>query len=66
MEKINSSQSEQITELIKKYKTLEEGMRELIKQTKRRTELETKIIHLGTDQNLVKNMSELFHRESAK
>lgn len=41
-------------------------MRELLRQTKKKMELETKIINLGTDQNLVKNMSELFHRESTK
>lgn len=41
-------------------------MRELIRQSKRRSELETKIIELGSDQNLVKNMSELFHRTGSQ
>jgi hypothetical protein len=41
---------------------LEEGMKQLIKQSKKRGDLETRIISLGMDNNLVKNMSELFHK----
>jgi predicted transcriptional regulator len=37
LEKINSSQCEQITELIKRYRVLEEGMKELLKQSKKRS-----------------------------
>lgn len=37
-------------------------MKQLLKQCKKRGDLEMRIISLGMDNNLVKNMSELFHR----
>lgn len=37
-------------------------MKMLLKQTKKRGDLETRIIELGMDNNLVKNMAELFHK----
>ena len=57
MGKINSSQEENITELIKKYKQVEAAMKELLKQSKKRGDLENRIINLGMDNNLVKNMA---------
>jgi DNA repair exonuclease SbcCD ATPase subunit len=60
--RINSSQTEQITELVRKYKGLEEAMRELVRQARKRGDLEARIISLGMDNNLVKNMAELFHK----
>lgn len=60
--RINSNQTEQITELIKKYRQMEDAMKELVRQAKKRGDLENRIIHLGMDNNLVKNMAELFHK----
>ena len=37
--KINSNQTEQITDLVKKYKKAEESMKELVKQSKKRGDL---------------------------
>lgn len=37
-------------------------MKELVKQAKKRGDLEARIMNLGMDNNLVKNMAELFHK----
>lgn len=37
-------------------------MRELMRQAKKRGDLESRIIELGMDNNLVKNMAEIFHK----
>lgn len=55
---------EKITQLIQRYNQLEHGMNQMVRQSKKLTELEKKIIHLGTDNNLVKNMAELFRNET--
>ena len=49
-----------MNEIIKRYRILEEGMKKMTKQAKKRTVLEDKIINLGMDCNLVKNKCELF------
>ena len=53
----NSGQADNIAELMRKYKELETGMKEILKQMKKRGELESKILNLGTDENLIKNMA---------
>lgn len=53
----NSGQADNIAELMRKYKQLETGMKEILKQMKKRGELESKILNLGTDENLIKNMA---------
>lgn len=62
LSRINSSQTERIAELVKKYKQAEGAMRELMRQAKKRGDLESRIIELGMDNNLVKNMAEIFHK----
>lgn len=37
-------------------------MKQLLKQTKKKSDLEARVIALGMDNNLVKNMAELFHK----
>ena len=53
----NSGQADNIAELMRKYKELETGMKEILKQMKKRGELESKILNLGMDENLIKNMA---------
>jgi hypothetical protein len=51
-----------IRQLIVKYNQLEKRLKELLDSQERFSEFEKKITNLGLDQNLVKNMSELFNR----
>lgn len=46
-----------IRQLIVKYNQLEKRLKELLDSQERLSELEKKIVNLGLDQNLVKNMS---------
>ena len=55
-----SEEGKNMNEIIKRYRILEEGMKKMTKQAKKRTVLEDKIINLGMDCNLVKNKCELF------
>ena len=59
----NSAQAEQISKLISKYKVLEKSLEKTLSTMKKRTELEQKVIELGMDQNLVKNLGEIFSKE---
>ena len=62
LKKIVSSKSEQITELIKKYKQIEEDLMEATVMMKKRTVLEEKVMNIGLDVNIVKNMTDLLPR----
>ena len=62
LKKIVSSKSEQITELIKKYKQIEEDLKEATVMMKKRTVLEEKVMNMGLDVNIVKNMTDLLPR----
>ena len=62
LQQINSTQSEQISELVAKYNALERNLKELLETQKRLTDCETRVINLGMDQNLIKNMAELLRR----
>jgi len=46
--------------IIGKYNTLEKKMKQLLDAQDKLSEFEEKIVNLGLDQNLVKNMGELF------
>lgn len=59
LKKIITSQYEQITELVKKYKQTEEDLKQAVKVMKKRTELEEKVMNIGLDTNLIKNMTQL-------
>jgi SMC interacting uncharacterized protein involved in chromosome segregation len=59
LKKIINSQYEQITELIKKYRELEEGMKDAVALMNKRTVLEERVMNLGMDNNLVKNLAQL-------
>lgn len=52
-----SSKEEKITSLVQKYQELEKTMKSTLAKIKKRTELETKVMNLGMDNNLVKNMA---------
>ena len=54
-----SSKEEKITSLVQKYQELEKTMKSTLDKIRRRTELETKVMNLGMDNNLVKNMAEI-------
>lgn len=62
LKKIIGSQYEQITELIKRYKELEEGMKEAVTMMRKRTQLEEKVVQIGMDNNLVANLQQLLPR----
>ncbi len=47
-----------------KYSQLERKMKDLLDAQDKLTDFENKIVNLGLDQNLIKNMAELFHRQS--
>lgn len=51
-----------IRQLIVKYNQLEKRLKELLESQERLSQFEKKIVNLGLDQNLIKNMSELFIR----
>ncbi len=62
LKKIIGSQYEQITELIKRYKELEEGMKEAVTMMRKRTQLEEKVVQIGMDHKLVANLQQLLPR----
>jgi hypothetical protein len=45
--------------LVKKYKQTEEDLKEAVKMMRKRTELEERVLNVGLDVNLVKNMADL-------
>lgn len=42
---------------------MEDCMAKAVRQSKRKTKLEERIMELGMDQNLVKNIGEVFRRD---
>lgn len=46
--------------LIGRYKALEGSISKAVDSAKKRTALEEKVIQMGSDNNLVKNMAEIF------
>ena len=48
--------------VIGKYNTVEKKLKQLLQAQNKLTEFENKITQLGLDQNLVKNMAELFKK----
>ena len=52
LQQINSTQSEQISELVAKYNALERNLKELLDTQKRLMDCETRV-NLGMDQNLI-------------
>lgn len=46
-----------------KYSHLERRLRQLLEAQDKLTDFENKIVHLGLDQNLIKNMAQLFHHK---
>ena len=57
LKEVISSKEEKITSLVQKYQELEKTMKSTLAKIKKRTELETKVMNLGMDNNLVKNMA---------
>ena len=49
-----------MAELVRRYNELENNMGLMIRQAKKRSELEERIMHLGMDSNLVANKARLF------
>lgn len=62
LNRINSAQADQIRELVAKYNELEKNLKDLLESQKRLTDFENRVINLGMDQNLIKNMAELLRR----
>ena len=56
----NGELQTKITHILEKYKELESALSEAMISIERRSELERKVIMLGTDNNLVKNKQQLF------
>jgi hypothetical protein len=50
--------------IIGKYNTLEKKMKQLLEAQDKLSEFEQKVVHLGLDQNLIKNMGELFMKHN--
>jgi hypothetical protein len=70
-EKDNSTLKNQLHEketdlrnVITKYTHLERKLKDLLEAQDKLSDFENKIINLGMDQNLIKNMAELFMRQS--
>lgn len=64
----NQNLKKQLTEkesdlrnIITKYNHLQRKLKELLEAQNKLSDFENKIIQLGLDQNLIKNMAELFH-----
>jgi hypothetical protein len=53
----NAVQEEQISKLIAKYKVLEKSMEKTLSTLKKKTLLENRVMELGMDNNLVKNLA---------
>lgn len=49
-----------LRDVVGKYNHVEKRLKELLEAQDKLTDFENKIIHLGLDQNLIKNMAELF------
>ena len=49
-----------MTAVLVKYKDLENSLEKTMETMKKRTDLEKKVVSLGMDRNLVKNLAELF------
>ncbi len=49
--------------VISKYNTVEKKLKQLLEAQNKLSEFENKITQLGLDQNLVKNMAELFMKK---
>lgn len=69
-EQDNASLRTQLTEkesdlrqIAVKYAHLERRLKELLEAQSNLTDFENKIIHLGLDQNLIKNLGELFRKQ---
>lgn len=60
------SQNSRAEQLTYKYRLLEEELKNATIALEKRGQLDTKIINLGLDQNLVKNMGEIWTRRSTK
>lgn len=56
------NKGEKIERLVYKYRLLEEELRRASEALQKRGILDKKIIELGLDENLVKNMAEMFKR----
>lgn len=54
------NQNKKIQQLIYKYRLLEEELVKASASLARRGELDEKVIHLGLDENLIKNMGEIW------
>lgn len=52
--------------LVSKYKVLEKSLETTVSSMKKRTELERRVMELGSDTNLTKNLAELFGREEPR
>ena len=48
--------------LIEKYKQLQKKLRELLEAQEKLSNMEEKIVNMGMDQNLIKNIGEMFAR----
>ena len=66
MKVIIDGQNQRVEQLIYKYKLLEEELKKAAVALSKRGELDKKIIHLGMDENLVKNISEIWTRKSPR
>ena len=60
MKQQNDLQGEKMTQVLVKYKDLEGSLEKTVESLNRRTDLERKVVELGMDNNLVKNLAELF------
>lgn len=45
-----------------KYNELEKNLKDLLESQKKLTDFENRVLNLGMDQNLIKNMAELLRR----
>lgn len=53
-----------MAKLINKYKILEGQLKSIMSSMKKRTDMEERVMHLGMDDNLVKNLGEIFNKEN--
>ena len=58
--------NQKLQQLIYRYNLLEEELKQASLSISQRGELDKKVIQLGMDENLVKNMSEIWARKSPK
>lgn len=50
--------------MVDRYHQVERKLKDVLGAQDKLTDFENKIIHLGLDQNLAKNMAELFRKQS--